>query len=110
MTIANRLNELCRQYGVKKMILAEKIGVPQSTLQSWLARGDDFPAKYVMPICEVIGVDPVTLLSGAESYVTSKEEQYLVDLYRTLDHEGRIVVVNKAIEETRRIRDSSKSS
>lgn len=107
MTIANRLNELCQKHGVKKCVLAEKIGVPQSTLQTWFSRGDDFPAKFVMPICDILGVDPITLLSGAESYVTTMEERYLIDLYRTLDQEGRIVVVNKAIEEVRRIRNSS---
>ena len=106
MTIANRLNLLCQQKGIKKKALAEKIGVAQSTLQTWISRGQDFPAQFVVPICDVLGVTPLMLLSGANEQYTSEEEQYLLDLFRTLDHEGRVVVVNKAIEESRRIQSN----
>lgn len=113
MTIANRLNELCKAKKMQKKVLAERIGVAASTFNTWIGRGEDFPAQYVMPICEALEITPMHLLTGdasplpkiPEDYVKLDEsERFLVDTYRSLDREGRVVVENKAVEEARRVR------
>lgn len=115
MTIANRLNELIREKRVIKKELSAKIGVAQSTLQTWLGRGEDFPAQYVMPLCRALGVSPEYLLEGVsvplpeipDDYVqVTAEEKFLIDAIRGLDHEGVIVVTNEAIKEARRVRSA----
>ena len=62
MTIANRLNELIAEKRIQKKQLAERIGVAASTLNTWLSRGEDFPAQYVIPICDVLGISAEKLL------------------------------------------------
>lgn len=115
MTIAKRLNELCRIKGVRKAVLAEKIGVPQSTMQTWIARDEDFPARFVVPISRILGVSPVYLLTGEESPddlplpPLPEDEMSLLTLYRSLPREGRVMVECKAIEEVRRTQESPKS-
>lgn len=113
MTIANRLNELIAERRIQKKQIASKIGVPASTMNSWFARGEDFPAQYVIPLCKILHVSPEKLLDGQDvpladipdDYVQlNDEERFLVDTIRCLDREGVIVVTNKAIEEARRVR------
>ena len=108
MTIANRLNELIAEKRIQKKQLAERIGVAASTLNTWLSRGEDFPAQYVIPICGVLGISAEKLLEGRDvplpvipdDYVQiTAEERFLLDTLRNLDREGVIVVTNKAIEE-----------
>ena len=66
MTIANRLNELIAEKRIQKKQLAERIGVAASTLNTWLSRGEDFPAQYVIPICGVLGISAEKLLEGRD--------------------------------------------
>lgn len=113
MTIANRLNELIAEKRIQKKQLAERIGVAASTLNTWLGRGEDFPAQYVIPICRVLEISAERLLEGRdvplpvipEDYVQiNEDERFLLDTLRSLDREGVIVVTNKAVEEARRVR------
>lgn len=113
MTIVNRMVELLTEKRMQKKELATKIGVAPSTLQSWIARGEDFPAQYVMPICKVLGVSAEKLLEGLDvplpeipdDYMqVTEEERFLLETLRGLDREGVIVVTSKAVEEARRVR------
>lgn len=113
MTIANRLNELLAERKIVKKDFAAKIGIPQSTLQTWLSRGEDFPASYIVPICRELKISPEKLLEGKDvplpeipdDYVQlASDEQYLLEVFRGLDREGMIVVTNEAIKELRRVR------
>ena len=111
ITPTQRMNQALSEKRIQKKILAEKIGVPATTLNSWINRGGDFPASYVVPIAECLGVHPLWLLTGTEipapsipsSFVELKDdEQFLLESFRALDQEGKIVVANKAVEELRR--------
>lgn len=113
MTISNRVSEIIKENGIVKKDLAAKVGVSPSTLQTWLDRGEDFPARYIVPLCSALEVTADYLLSGVESplpkipsdYVQlSDDERFLLDTVRGLDREGAVVVTNKAIEESRRVR------
>ena len=113
MTIVNRLEELLAEKRMQKKELATQIGIAPSTLQSWVTRGEDFPARYVMPICNALGLSAEKLLEGldvplpeipSDFIKLSDEERFLIDTLRGLDREGMIVVTNKAIEEMRRVR------
>lgn len=113
MTIVNRLNQLIRERNIVKKEFAAEIGIPQSTLQTWLGRGEDFPAQYIIPICSVLQISPEKLLEGRDvplpqipsDYVQlTGDERFLLDTFRGLDREGAIVVTNEAIKEARRVR------
>ena len=59
-TIAIRLYNM----GLKQKELADSIGVPASTLNSWLKRGRDIPAQYIMGIADFLDCNPIYLLTG----------------------------------------------
>lgn len=59
-TIEIRLHTL----NLRQKDLAEAIGVPASTLNSWLKRGRDIPAQYVIGIAEFLECTPMYLLTG----------------------------------------------
>ena len=119
MTISVRLNALIRERGIPKKDVAAEIGVAPSTFQTWIGRGEDFPAQFVMPLCNVLHISPEKLLLGIDKplpeipkdYVQlTNDELFLVETIRSLDREGVVVVTNKAIEEARRMRAAQGNS
>lgn len=111
LTPTQRMNQALTEKRIQKKVLADAIGVPATTLNSWINRGGDFPASYVVPVAECLGVHPLWLLTGSDlptpsipaSYVELKEDElFLLESFRALDQEGKIVVANKAVEELRR--------
>ena len=113
MTISQRLDNIIHEKKLQKKLVAQEIGVPNTTLGSWVNRGGDFPVSYLIPLAEAIGVTPMYLLTGSEEYVSpspenqvtlSDDELFLLNTFRALDKEGAVVVSNKAIEELRRVR------
>ncbi len=111
LTTTQRIDQALIDKHIQKKQLAEKIGVPATTLNSWINRSGDFPASYVVPVAQALEVNPLWLLTGEdhlppkipETYVELKEdERFLLETYRSLDREGRVVVSSKAVEELRR--------
>ena len=111
LTPTQRMNQALTEKRIQKKVLADAIGVPATTLNSWINRGGDFPASYVVPVAECLGVHPLWLLTGSDlpapsipaSYVELKDDElFLLESFRALDQEGKIVVANKAVEELRR--------
>lgn len=101
---------------ILKKSLAETIGVPVTTFSTWIGRGTDFPASYVVPLADALGVHPLWILTGEEQMMPKVPENYvdlhddelfLVQTFRALDVEGRIVVANRAVEEMRRVKTDS---
>jgi len=113
LTPTQRMNQALIDRHIQKKVLADAIGVPATTLNSWINRGGDFPASYIVPVAEALGVHPLWLLTGEDhvlptipdSFVELKEDElFLLQTFRTLDQEGRVVVANKAVEELRRVK------
>ena len=113
MTPTQRMNEALVSKHVQKKQLADAIGVPATTLNSWINRGADFPASYIQPIAEFLHVHPLWPITGEEAVLPeipdtymelSEEELFLLRTFRSLDQEGRVVVANKAVEELRRVK------
>ena len=111
MNIGERLGIILRDKKMQKKTLAARIGVPQTTLNSWVNRGSDFPSSFIIPLSKALEVSPLYLLTGEDSpdvaipddYVRlTPDEQFLLDTVRKLDHFGMVVVTNKAVEELRR--------
>lgn len=111
LTPTQRMNQALTEKRIQKKVLANAIGVPATTLNSWINRAGDFPASYVVPVAECLGVHPLWLLTGSDlptpsipaSYVELREDElFLLESFRALDQEGKIVVANKAVEELRR--------
>lgn len=113
LTPTQRMNQALIEKHIQKKTLADKIGVPATTLNSWINRGGDIPSSYIVPAAEALGVHPLWLLMGEDhlppkipdTYVElSEDELFLLRTYRAIDQEGRVVVANKAVEELRRVK------
>lgn len=112
-SISQRLANVIYEKKLQKKLVAQAIGVPNTTLGSWVNRGGDFPVSYLIPLAEAVGVSPLYLLTGQEEFtpaapenqvVLTDDEMFLLNTFRMLDKEGAVVVCNKAIEEMRRVR------
>lgn len=106
-----RIEQVLMKKKITKRKLAEKCGIPPTTLNTWINRGCDFPASYVVPISLALDVHPMWLLTGSEDITPfidprfvelTDDERYLLETYRMLDRDGKAVVTNKAVEEKRR--------
>ena len=111
--ITKRVSDVLNHSPMQQKDLALAIDVPVTTLNTWLKRGGDFPASYVVPIAKFLGVSAIWLLTGdnverpdiPDSYIElTDNEAFLIETYRSLDKAGQIVVSNSAVEESRRVK------
>ena len=113
MTISARISNALKENGIPQKAIAEAVDVAASTVSTWMkSNGDNIPSGYIMPICRLLDMQPEELLEGAEhrdvieiipdDYVQlSKAEQRLLNIFRGLDEESQIVVLNAAVMEKR---------
>ncbi len=66
MTICERMFEVMDQQGITAYALCQKTGLSNSTLSNWRSRNTDPPAKYLVPICEILGCSVIYLLTGKD--------------------------------------------
>ena len=59
LTPTQRMNQALIDRHIQKKVLADAIGVPATTLNSWINRGGDFPASYIVRVAEALGVHPL---------------------------------------------------
>ena len=95
MLISERIFEKIKQKGMSQKEFSVLTGIPQSTISDWKSKGFNPSADKMMIICEVLGVHPYELLSGAESdnyhmpdmiYISRDTDEYfLIEGYRKLE-------------------------
>ena len=107
MSISERILALAKEKNVKQKVIAETCNVAQSTVTTWLKSGTlSIPSAYILPICRLFDCSPYYLLSGEEveapgASEADGDEEKLLRLFRSLDWEGRCMVISAAIAESR---------
>lgn len=96
MTIGERVLKIVHDKGMTQKEFSEKTGIPQSTMSSWKGKKQNPSIDKVKIICDVLEIDPLFLVSGAESneklnndyiMVYREDEEYdLMIEYRKLDN------------------------
>ena len=96
-TISGRIFELLEKRKMSQKEFAQKTGIAESTVSDWKKKKTNPVSDKILIICEVLGVTPYELLSGAEhtgqrsrenvTYVIDKgtELGMLVESYQQLE-------------------------
>lgn len=96
-TISARIFELLKEQKMSQKEFAQRTGIAESTISDWKKKKTNPVSDKILIICEVLGVTPYDLLSGAEhtgirsresmTYVIDKgtELGQLVECYQDLD-------------------------
>ena len=96
-TISGRIFELLKERNMSQKRFAQETGIAESTISDWKKKKTNPVSDKILIICEVLGVTPYELLSGAEhtgqrsrenmTYVIDKgtELGILVESYQRLD-------------------------
>lgn len=80
-TISNRIFELLKERKMSQKEFARRTGIAESTISDWKKKKTNPVSDKILIICEVLGVTPYELLSGAEhTGVRSRENiMYVID-------------------------------
>lgn len=80
-TISERIFELLKAKNMSQKEFAQKTGIAESTISDWKKKNTNPVSDKILIICEVLGVTPYELLSGAEhTGQRSRENQtYVID-------------------------------
>ena len=80
-TISDRIFELLKERNMSQKEFAQKTGIAESTISDWKKKKTNQVSDKILIICEVLGVSPYDLLSGAEHRgVRSRENMtYVID-------------------------------
>lgn len=112
-TISDKIFELLKEKGMSQKEFARRTGIAESSISDWKKKRTNPVSDKILIICEVLGVTPYELLSGAEhtgtrsrdneTYVISKgtEIGMLVEAYQKLNIESqkRLIGYLEALKE-----------
>ena len=96
-TVSDRIFELLKERKMTQKEFAQRTGIAESSISDWKKKRTNPVSDKILIICEVLGVSPYELLSGAEhtgsrsrehdTYVISKGTDVgtLVESYQELD-------------------------
>jgi len=80
-TISGRIFELLKERNMSQKEFAQKTGIAESTISDWKKKKTNPVSDKILIICEVLGVTPYELLSGAEHTGQRSRENvtYVID-------------------------------
>lgn len=112
-TVSDRIFELLKEKKMSQKEFAQRTGIAESSISDWKRKRTNPVSDKILIICEVLGVTPYELLSGAEhtgsrsrgndTYVISKETEIgmLVESYQKLspDMQKRLLGYLEALKQ-----------
>jgi transcriptional regulator with XRE-family HTH domain len=88
LSIIMNLLSILEEKKLKQVDLCNAININTSTMTNWKNRNTDPPAKYIIPICEFLGISPYFLLTGKQEDLSidnlSEDEKRLLNMYSLL--------------------------
>ena len=95
-TVSDRIFELLKERKMTQKEFAQRTGIAESSISDWKRKRTNPVSDKILIICEVLGVSPYELLSGAEHTGNSRENEtyviskgtdvgMLVESYQKLD-------------------------
>ena len=80
-TVSDKIFELLKERNMSQKEFSQRTGIAESTISDWKKKNNNPVSDKVLIICEVLGVTPYELLSGAEGKGTRsrKTDTYVVN-------------------------------
>ena len=115
MNITERVFEKLKELGMTQVELCDATGITKSTMNYILTNNKKFEADYIIPIANKLGVTVSWLLTGDENSVDKEvfikeveaplpeDVKELIKIYRSLDMEGRTMVLATAYKHRARV-------
>lgn len=89
--IIKRILELLESRNLKMSDLCRYLDINTSTMTNWKNRNTDPPAKFIIPICEFLGVSCEYVLTGTERISTySKEDAEWLSMIHELPKDAQL--------------------
>ena len=105
MTIAERIKTLLAYTGNTQKSIADLLNVQPTTVSAWMRTNtESIPSAYILPLCRFFEISPEELLEGVVSsrVVLAPDERKLLEVFRNLTPDGKIIITGEAIKEMRR--------
>ena len=105
MTISERIMSLLRQTGHTQRDICLLLDLAPSTVCEWFKKNaQSIPSAYVAPLAHFFNISPTELLTGDASglVLLSTEERRLIEAFRKLDEDSKVIVHATAITEMRK--------
>lgn len=111
ISIGERIFSILKSKHMQLKDLADKLQLTSGAVSNWKNRKTDPPAKFIVPIADLLGVSPMYLLTGIDeksnvmpaTSTLSDEEQKVLTVFQSLDIEGRVMMLSAGITEQRRM-------
>lgn len=88
-----KLRYLRERRGLSVRQMYERLGVKDSRYRKWESEAAAMPLEYAVEACEILRCSLDELL-GLVVPAPSDDEQRLLDLYRSTDDRGRLVIIS----------------
>lgn len=94
MDIVQRIKTKCKEKGTNISNLEKNLGIGNGNIRRWNIQNPG--SDKVIEVAKALNVSIDWLLTGKESEELTKEEQKLVDLYRSADQRGKNTIMRAA--------------
>jgi len=92
VSIAVQVSSLLKKRNIKQNILADYLGIADSTLSGWIKFERNIPNGHIIPICDFFKVSPRWLLTGEDEHSNDALVGALLRMYLELPIQQREVV------------------
>ncbi len=103
MTISERLFQIMEEQHISQVELSRRTGISTRTISDWRKKKTNPGADKILIICEVLNLDPKTLLAGAGRSEMPGEASYTVP-----EETDAMVMEEKMLYDYRQLSDAKK--
>ena len=100
MDISQRIFDKLQKTGITQQELSNATGIKKGTISSWKTGGYSPQSDKLDEICKFLGVSVQWLISGeeAENTMSDAQEQKLLNIFREISEDDKIILMARAIE------------
>ena len=98
-TIGENIKKICSLKGIRQVDIARHMGVSEGSVSNWIKGTNSIDIENLAEVCRFLGVslDQIYGVAPITPEVSlSQEEVHLISLWRSLNSEGRTILMGTA--------------